>query len=95
MQRTSVGIAMLSRPPVMYLDEPCPGLDGHSSLEIITLLRDLARQSASTVVVTIHTPGQEVFSLFDCCMMLVQEKLVYSGVAGRGDVFLVPEYLRS
>lgn len=37
-RRTSIGIELLTNPPVIFLDEPTSGLDSHTAKKIIQLL---------------------------------------------------------
>jgi len=42
-RRTSLGIELLTDPPVIYLDEPTSGLDSHTAKKIIQLMQVQAK----------------------------------------------------
>jgi len=53
-QRLAIAAIAVMRPPVLVIDEPTTGQDVHESHAIMSLLRDLARESDQTVVVITH-----------------------------------------
>jgi putative ABC transport system ATP-binding protein len=55
-QRVAVGRAMLSRPTVLFADEPTGNLDSASSAEILQLIRRSVDSVGQTVVVVTHDP---------------------------------------
>jgi putative ABC transport system ATP-binding protein len=55
-QRVSIARALLSRPAVLYADEPTGNLDSRSSDEILALLRHSVDTVGQTVVVVTHDP---------------------------------------
>ncbi|WP_031068892.1 ABC transporter ATP-binding protein [Streptomyces sp. NRRL WC-3742] len=55
-QRVAIARALITRPKMLFADEPTGALDSTSSREVLTLLRDLVdRDGQSTVMVT-HDP---------------------------------------
>ncbi|GIH20363.1 ABC transporter ATP-binding protein/permease [Rugosimonospora africana] len=55
-KRASIGVELLARPRVLFLDEPTSGLDPHTAVDLLRLLRRIARD-AVPVVVTTHNPA--------------------------------------
>jgi putative ABC transport system ATP-binding protein len=55
-QRVSIARALANHPPLLLADEPTANLDSHHGHEVMELLRDLARQEGSAVVVVSHDP---------------------------------------
>ncbi|MFC4030471.1 ATP-binding cassette domain-containing protein [Streptomyces polygonati] len=55
-RRASIAVELLTRPRVLLLDEPTTGLDPATGAELISMLRDLAREGV-TVVLTTHAPA--------------------------------------
>jgi putative ABC transport system ATP-binding protein len=55
-QRVAVARALVSRPTVMFADEPTGNLDSASSAEILTLLRDAVSVFGQTTVMVTHDP---------------------------------------
>ena len=80
-KRTAVAVELLAGPSFILLDEPTSGLDSQTALELVQILKGLAR-SGCAVVCTIHQPSSEVFSLFDKVVMLWRGRVVYSGAGG-------------
>ncbi|MGW1682526.1 ABC transporter ATP-binding protein [Saccharopolyspora sp. NPDC002376] len=55
-QRVALGRALLTRPEVIFADEPTGNLDTRSSGEILDLLRLAVREHGQTVVMVTHDP---------------------------------------
>ncbi|HUN64893.1 MAG TPA: ABC transporter ATP-binding protein [Bacteroidota bacterium] len=62
-QRVAIARAMAGRPPLILADEPTANLDGHTGLQVTTMLKELARVHGSTVVVVTH--DNRIFHLAD------------------------------
>ncbi|KAE8148190.1 P-loop containing nucleoside triphosphate hydrolase protein [Aspergillus avenaceus] len=79
-RRTSIGVQMLANPSVLFCDEPTTGLDATSAFQIVRTLKRLA-QEGRTVVVSIHAPRSEIWSLFDNVILLARGSVLYSGAS--------------
>jgi putative ABC transport system ATP-binding protein len=55
-QRVAVARALVSRPTVLFADEPTGNLDTRASAEILALLRTASSEYAQTVVMVTHDP---------------------------------------
>ena len=55
-QRVAVARAIAQKPPLILADEPTAALDAHSGHQVMELLRKLAKEDGSTVVVVTHDP---------------------------------------
>ena len=53
-QRVAIARALVSRPTVMFADEPTGNLDSRTSAEILTLLRDSVTGYGQTTVMVTH-----------------------------------------
>ena len=59
-KRVSIGVELLADPKLFFLDEPTSGLDPGLDKEMMGLLRDLANQGRTVVLVTHATANIEV-----------------------------------
>jgi putative ABC transport system ATP-binding protein len=55
-QRVAVARSLVSRPTVIFADEPTGNLDSRSSAEILALLRDCCDTYGQTIVMVTHDP---------------------------------------
>jgi putative ABC transport system ATP-binding protein len=55
-QRVAIARALISRPTVVFADEPTGNLDSASSAEILQLLRDSVDSFGQTTVMVTHDP---------------------------------------
>ncbi|WP_106849879.1 ATP-binding cassette domain-containing protein [Blastococcus sp. Marseille-P5729] len=53
-RRFDIAIGLVHRPELLFLDEPSTGLDPQSRAHLQELIRDLHRQTGSTIVLTTH-----------------------------------------
>ncbi|EER13677.1 ATP-binding cassette transporter, putative, partial [Perkinsus marinus ATCC 50983] len=77
-KRTSVGMELISKPQMIFLDEPLSGLDSYAAVTTMKVLKDLAR-SGVAVMVTVHQPSSEIYSMFDNILVISSGRMVYLG----------------
>lgn len=68
-QRLALGRALIRRPEVLFLDEPCANLDGASTRDIEALLTE-ARDAGTRIIMTTHNIGQAKRLADDAIFML-------------------------
>lgn len=56
-QKLAIARALIRKPQVLFLDEPCANLDGHTTREIETLLLQTA-QAGTRLIMATHNMGQ-------------------------------------
>jgi len=61
-QRVAVGRALVTRPAIIFGDEPTGNLDSHAGAEVLSFLRNSVRQLGQTVVMVTHDPGSASYS---------------------------------
>lgn len=79
LKRTSIGIEAVTKCRVLLLDEPTSGLDAASAQSLVEKMKLLAKEENSIVILTIHQPRPEIFSLFDKVLFLTQGRDVFFG----------------
>lgn len=75
-KRVSIAIELLSKPSVLFLDEPSSGLDPATEAELMTLLQSLTLTKL-TVVCTTHVLHKAY--LFDRLLVIEGGKLIFAG----------------
>lgn len=53
-QRLAIGIALINKPAILLLDEPTTGLDPNARREIWEILRNLRKESETSMILTTH-----------------------------------------
>ncbi|XP_028937010.1 broad substrate specificity ATP-binding cassette transporter ABCG2 isoform X2 [Ornithorhynchus anatinus] len=79
-KRTSIGMELITEPPVLFLDEPTTGLDSSTAYAVLLLLKRLSRKGR-TIILSIHQPRYSIFKLFDSLTLLALGQVVYHGRA--------------
>jgi putative ABC transport system ATP-binding protein len=82
-QRVAVARALLSKPAVVFADEPTGNLDSKSSAEVLTLLRQAVDEFGQTVIMVTHDPAAAAHA--DRLITLRDGKLVQDGRPGSAD----------
>ena len=82
-QRVAVARALVSRPSVVFADEPTGNLDSKAGEEVLSLLRRAVDEFGQTVVMVTHDP--EAASYADRLVVLRDGRVVHDGAAGTPD----------
>ncbi|KAL1823164.1 hypothetical protein ACET3Z_009942 [Daucus carota] len=78
-RRVSIGVALVHDPAVLLLDEPTSGLDSAAALQVMLLLKSMAKNQSKTIILTIHQPGFRIIELFDQVILLSKGIVLHQG----------------
>lgn len=87
LQRVMIAKALVNDPQILLLDEPTANLDPYFQMEILTLIRDLAKKKGISIIMVLHDLTQ-AYRFSDKVIML-KDGRVFS--AGLPDEVLTPE----
>ena len=73
-QRVAVGRALISKPDVVFADEPTGALDSKASAELLAFLRSVVDDLGQTVLMVTHDPGAAAYA--DRVVFLVDGTIV-------------------
>jgi putative ABC transport system ATP-binding protein len=91
-QRVAIARALVSRPTVMFADEPTGNLDSTTSAEILELLRNSVGAYGQTTVMVTHDPGAAAIA--DRILFLADGRIVKDlGPSSSGEVVQAMEGL--
>jgi putative ABC transport system ATP-binding protein len=82
-QRVAVARALISRPAVIFADEPSGNLDSKSSAEVLGLLRQAVDDFGQTVVMVTH--DAHAASYADRLLVLADGRIIHDGSATTTD----------
>ena len=82
-QRVAVARALLSKPAVVFADEPTGNLDSKSSGDVLALLRQAVDEFEQTVVMVTHDPGAAAHA--DRLITLRDGRIVHDAAPGSAD----------
>lgn len=77
-KRLSIGVELVTNPPIMFFDEPISGLDSVASFQVLTYLRKLATDGR-LIVCVVHQPSSRLMQLFDDILVMSGGNVLYSG----------------
>ena len=78
MRRVAIAGVLAMEPQVLVLDEPCAGLDPRGREEILGLIRNLHRESGTTIVMVSHSMD-DVASLAERVIVMNHGKVAMDG----------------
>jgi putative ABC transport system ATP-binding protein len=73
-QRVAVARALLTRPAVVFADEPTGNLDSNASAEVLSFLRHSVREHGQTIVMVTHDPHAAAYA--DRVLFLADGRIV-------------------
>ena len=85
-QRVAVGRALMSKPEIVFADEPTGNLDSKSSAEILNYMRQAVDDLGQTIVMVTHDPNAASYS--DRVVFLADGHIVDDLVGGSTDAII-------
>ncbi len=82
-QRVAVARALVSKPAVVFADEPTGNLDSKASEDVLQLLRQAVDEFAQTVIMVTHDPAAAAHA--DRLITLRDGRIVHDGAPGSSD----------
>src|SRR3954467_7086956 len=82
-QRVSVARALVTKPAVVFADEPTGNLDSKASADVLALLRQAVDDFGQTVVMVTHDPGAAAHA--DRLITLQDGRILNDAAPGSGD----------
>lgn len=79
-KRVNIGMELITKPGVLFLDEPTTGLDSSTAAAVISLLHSLSLKG-KTIIFSIHQPRFSIFRHFDKLHLLSKGQTVFHGRA--------------
>lgn len=73
-QRAGIARAFITRPDVVFADEPTGNLDSHTTIEVMKMICDFARKHRQTIILVSHDPEMAAFA--DRIVTLVDGEIV-------------------
>eukprot|EP01041_Mallomonas_annulata_P005158 gene5158-10306_t len=80
-KRVDVGLELVAAPHVLMLDEPTSGLDASIALEVLTVVKNIAKASQGklSVLLSIHQPNSRILELFDNILIIGLGEMIFFG----------------
>ena len=100
-QRILIGRALMARPRLLILDEPCAGLDPAAREHFLQFLQTLGRRRSAPTMVLVTHHVEEIMPVFSNVLLLKYGRMLASGLKRKiltasllSDVFSAPVRLR-
>ena len=74
-QRVACARALMSRPAVIFADEPTGNLDSRSSREVLSFLRNSVQEDGQTIIMVTHDP--KAASYANCVLVLADGRITH------------------
>jgi putative ABC transport system ATP-binding protein len=85
-QRVACARALVSRPAIVFADEPTGNLDSRSSIEVLTFLRKSVEEFGQSIVIVTHDPSSASYA--DRVLFLADGKIVDEMARPNADMVL-------
>jgi ABC-type lipoprotein export system ATPase subunit len=81
-QRVAIARALISRPALLFADEPTGNLDSHTSKEVLEMFQRLNREEGLTVILVTHDPGVAGYANR---IIHIQDGVIADGIPGEAN----------
>jgi len=72
-QRVAIARALITRPEVVFADEPTGNLDSHASAQVLSFLRRSVREFGTTIIMVTHDAAAAAYA--DCVVLLADGQI--------------------
>ena len=80
-QRAGIARAFITKPDVVFADEPTGNLDSKTTIEVMDMIRDFARENNETIILVSHDPEMAAYA--DRIVTLVDGKIISERTGGQ------------
>lgn len=77
-KRLSFATELLTKPTILFCDEPTTGLDSYSAQQLVQTLQDIAKQG-TVIICTIHQPSSQLYAMFDQVLLMADGRVAFMG----------------
>lgn len=70
LKRLNIATELLSRPRLLFMDEPFTGLDSSLAMTVLGALREVAASERVAVIITVHQPSSPMWAAFDALLLM-------------------------
>ena len=78
-KRCAIGMELVVKPSIIFLDEPTTGLDATTAFQVIEILQKLAVSTKRVIIMSIHQPRYSIYKLFDSITLLALGRTSFQG----------------
>lgn len=88
-KRISLAEVLAINASVISWDNPIRGLDSHSALNLLELLRSMGRKTGMANAVTLYQASEAMYEFFDRVMVMYEGKMIFCGSASRAKEYFL------
>ena len=79
-QRVSIARAFINKPQILFADEPTGNLDTHTTIEVMDIITQIARQYNQTMIIVSHDPeiadyADKIITIQDGDVLKIEKKI--------------------
>ncbi|XP_052591970.1 ATP-binding cassette sub-family G member 3-like [Peromyscus californicus insignis] len=79
-KRTSIAMELVTKHPILFLDDPTTGLDLSTTIDVISVLRRMSMRGR-TIIFSINQAQYSIFRFFDSLTLVASGKVMFHGPA--------------